>query len=657
MGSLSTKPRRSILWLLAFSYTVVFLAGAVFYRLQFWPFGEGYYAILKEFELKELLNFLETFHVLECFIVVSLFYLIARTRSRLAIFLGVLGFVYIFFWGLWIVSDMMTGVGINQAVLFHLFSGIEGADYSQFLKEISAAVIFLLLAIFVVIFSLGVGWRARKTPERSTRMLPLGMGLVMVVAAWLVSPWHQDIMMLADTYSRIKGDQARRLDAMYVVEPRVIGNNKNLVVLYLEGVERTYFNDTLFPGLLPNLSRLREASLSFSGIEQSPGAGWTIAGMVNTQCGIPLVTPGAGINEMGHVEHFLPEAKCIAEILAANGYHTMYIGGASGKFAGKASFLRQHGFMEVRDRDYFQTEQPLPESAFSGWGVYDDTLLQIVYDEFVALSEEDGPFALFALTMDTHPPNHHVPPSCEGVHYGDGSSKALNSLRCTDRLVSELIDRIRRSPYYENTTLVVLSDHLSMVNDAKVALDKAPSRENLLMIFDTSMPPGQRHVKGTMVDVGATLLDVLDASETRLGFGRSLLASNGQEASYTSAFYDGESLAGYLSFSRQLWDMPSVVGRIYSDGNGGVILGESLVDAPFFSVLDSHNKVVEIYFDDFAEKLDELQQGARYLYALSCENMRGAESGVCLVSGLKGISEKIFSAVELGNGVRAADLL
>ncbi|SDL04027.1 phosphoglycerol transferase [Modicisalibacter muralis] len=657
MGAMPNKPRRGFPWSLAFSYIAVFMAGAVFYRLRLWPFGEGYYAALKAFELEALLSFLDSYHVLEGFVVVCLFYLMARTRSRLAIVLGVLGFVYIFLWGLWVVSDMMTGVGINQAVIFHLFSGTEGADYSQFLGEIAVAVIFLLLAVSVVVFSLGVGWRSRRTPKRRTRMLPLGMGFVMLVAAWLVSPWHQDIMVLADSYSRINSDQARRLDAMYVVEPRVIENKQNLVVLYLEGVERTYFNDKLFPGLLPNLSRLRETSLSFSGIEQSPGAGWTIAGMVNTQCGIPLVTPGAGINDMGHVERFLPEAKCIAEILAENDYQTVYIGGASGKFAGKGSFLRQHGFMEVKDRAYFQTEQPLPESAFSGWGLYDDTLLQIVYDEFVALSEEDGPFALFALTMDTHPPNHHVPPSCEGVHYGDGSSKALNSLRCTDRLVSEFIDRIRRSPYYENTTLVVLSDHLSMVNDAKVALDKAPQRENLLMIFDASMPSGERHVQGTMVDIGATLLDVLDASETRLGFGRSLLGSNGQEASYSSAFFAEQSLAGYLSFSRQLWDMPSVVGRIYSDGNGGVILGESLVDAPFFSVLNSQNKVVEIYFDDFAEKLDELQRGARYLYALSCESTRSAESGVCLVSGLKGVSEKIFSSVELGNGIRAAELL
>src|SRR5699024_7906866 len=106
-----------------------------------------------------------------------------------------------------------------------------------------------------------------------------------------------------------------------------------------------------------------------------------------------------------------------------------------------------------------------------------------------------------------------------------------------------------------------------------------------------------------------------------------------------------------------LWDMPSIIGRIYSDGNGGVILGKSLVDAPFFSVLNSHNKVVEIYFDDFAEKLGQLQQGARYLYALSCENTRDAESGVCLVSGLKGVSETIFSSGELGRGGRAAELL
>lgn len=656
MGSMSDKPRRSLFWPLALSHSLVFVAGAVCYRLRLWPFGEGYYAAITAIEPIGVLGFLATIHALEGFVVLCLFYLIARSRSRLAIVLGVLGFFYVFLWGLWVVSDMMTGVGINQSVIFHLFSGTEGADYSQFLEEVAVAVAFLSLALAILVFSLGVGWRARRSPERRARMRPLVLGIALLASGWLVSPWHHDFMTLADSYARINSEQAKRLDTLYVTEPRTIANKKNLVVLYLESVELTYFNEALFPGLLPNLNRLREASLSFSGIEQSPGAGWTIAGMVNTQCGIPLVTPGAGINQMGHVQHFLPEAKCLAEILAANGYHTVYIGGASGEFAGKGGFLRQHGFMEVKDRAYFQTERPLPESAFSGWGLYDDTLLDIVHEEFVTLSAEDGPFALFALTMDTHPPNANVPPSCVGLEYGDGSRKALNSLRCTDRLVGAFIEKIRRSPYYENTTLVVLSDHLAMVNDAKALLDKAQRRENLLMVFDTSLPPGERDVRGTMVDVGATLLDVLDASETRLGFGRSLLAANEVKPSYSSAFFADENLADYLSFSRQLWDMPSVVGRIYSDGNGGVVFGENLVDAPFFSVLDSQNKIVEIYFDDFAEKLDQLHQGARYLYALSCERARGGDSGVCLVSGLKGAGEKIFSPMELVEGVRAAEL-
>ncbi|SHF85219.1 phosphoglycerol transferase [Modicisalibacter ilicicola DSM 19980] len=643
-------------WFLAFISIVVFAAGALAYF--HWP------GSLNPLDVDDAIDALVDWHAFGALVVLGLVVLILSTRSASMIVLGLFGFVYILFWGVWLVADMMTGVGINQSVLFHFFSGTEGADYSQFWREILVFAGFVALALASLVLPVLKIRRHRRhprTPRRSSArsiMASLALGGLLVGTGWLASPWHRDLMALTRTYSLLDGDQERRLEALYDTDRRTVSRDKNLVVLYLESFEATYFDERLFPDLLPELRELRQASTHFSGIAQTPGAGWTIAGLVNTQCGLPLVTPGAGGNDMGRVERFLPKAKCLAEYLGENGFETVYMGGASGEFAGKDRFLTQHGFDIVRDKHYFQEWQDATHSEFSGWGAYDDELLERTYAEFVELSKQDTPFALFALTMDTHHPHGHLSPSCEGVRYRDGEIRTLNALHCADRLVARFIERVRRSPYYADTRLVVLSDHLAMVNDAKELIDRADKRENLLMLFDSDVAPGERRVQGTMLDVGATLLSLMKADRTALGFGRSLLEQPMPTTrSYTADYYTTGDVTEYLSFARGLWDMPTVFGEIRSNGKG-VLLGDNRLEAPFFSVLNEHNKVVELYFHNFAEHIDGLKEGARYLYALECEeSLRGDSAGVCLVSGLKGAGERVFSSTELIDGILAADIL
>ena len=84
---------------------------------------------------------------------------------------------------------------------------------------------------------------------------------------------------------------------------------RNIVWLYLESLERTYLDESLFPGLMPNLGSLEEESVSFTNVHQIYGTGWTIAGMVASQCGIPLVTPNGNKNSMSGMDQFLPGAE------------------------------------------------------------------------------------------------------------------------------------------------------------------------------------------------------------------------------------------------------------------------------------------------------------------------------------------------------------
>lgn len=62
----------------------------------------------------------------------------------------------------------------------------------------------------------------------------------------------------------------------------------NRVLSYAESLERTSFDEGVFPGVLPRLGERQAQGLNFTGIDQLPGMGWTAAGMLGSQCGTPL---------------------------------------------------------------------------------------------------------------------------------------------------------------------------------------------------------------------------------------------------------------------------------------------------------------------------------------------------------------------------------
>ena len=78
-----------------------------------------------------------------------------------------------------------------------------------------------------------------------------------------------------------------------------------------------------------------------------------MSGIVSTQCGIPLRTGDVGardgdaMNELGgNVASYLPGATCLGDVLQANGYEGVFMGGANGAFSGKSQFFLSHGYGE-----------------------------------------------------------------------------------------------------------------------------------------------------------------------------------------------------------------------------------------------------------------------------------------------------------------------
>ena len=293
---------------------------------------------------------------------------------------------------------------------------------------------------------------------------------------------------------------------------------RNLILIYAESLEQTYFDDEVFPGLMTQMKSIREGAVWFSDIRQYPGTGWTVAGMVASQCGIPLISRTHGNQILASFEDPFADVTCLAEFLEGQGYLNTYIGGASLDFAGKGAFLKSNGYDLVLGRNEFP-----PTAQANSWGLYDDRLLYEAEDIIKTIADADRPFLVTLLTLDTHHPYGHPSPSCRDRK--EFSQDILAAVDCSDRLLSDFVRSIVNSPLGENTVVAVVSDHLAMRNTAWSQLN-SKERRLLFMILGTPLKARKIETPGSHFDIGPTLLEAMGFHNKKLGLGRSLLSNS-----------------------------------------------------------------------------------------------------------------------------------
>lgn len=547
---------------------------------------------------------------------------------------------------LWWFVDSLSGDGVNAATLYHLQAGIEGAGVADFDGPIATCVLLLLASLLPL--ALPKLRRFRRPGGGGAAVAAFAGALGVAV---LASPLYADGVRM---YRLAQPADASAVASEYAVPGRPLASRRNIVWIYGESLERTYLDQKAFPGLMPNIARLAGEGLDFRGIASDEGSGWTIGGMVASQCGVPLTAARGDENSLGRMGSFLPEARCLGDYLREQGYHNAFVGGADGAFAAKASFLASHGYDDVRDLAFFH-ERGIDPSHFSTWGVHDDVMLDEAWDEFQALSRAGRPFMLTALTMDTHHPAGHLPVSCKGTRYDSryGDIGLLKALKCSDRLVSGLVERIRNSPWGDDTLIVVSSDHLAMPNDLSQVLAKL-KRENLLLFLGKGIAPRQVvATAGSTLDSGATLLQLLDGRTRALGFGRSLLSPEAPQSASAAAVRDGgRDYPRYLAFARGLWTGGKT--RTLRVEDDRVRIGVQQVRPPVLLHYDAQWNLDGIDLEDVPNRFRRGDDGHAMAYVDRCTAFDddAPESGWCALLVDRDHGARLYGAAELGRGVR-----
>ncbi|HFD32984.1 MAG TPA: phosphatidylglycerol--membrane-oligosaccharide glycerophosphotransferase, partial [Gammaproteobacteria bacterium] len=417
-----------------------------------------------------------------------------------------------------------TGDGIDEATIYHLEYGLSGAGFLEY----SWLIISTLIVFILGMLSLAIIILRQNNTKSAYTINPFWL-LSFLGISLLLNPAVIDFYNIKKEFSgAISSKNLTNFNKSYrkpdIKESKK--RHKNIVFIYAESLERTYFDNEMFPGLIKGLREIELKNLSFTNIKQVSGTGWTVAGITASQCGLPLFTASHG-NSMSGMDNFLPSVICLGDILKEKGYQLNYMGGASLDFAGKGKLFKTHGFSNVLGRDELLPK--IENKAYkTGWGLYDDSLFDMVYEHFSELSKTDKKFGIFMLTLDTHHPNGHPSKSCKGKEYKEGDNSILNAVSCSDYLISNFIKKISKSSYADKTLVVLVSDHLAMRNSAYDLLKKN-DRRNLFMVIE----PGKNSFSkvdtiGSTMDIGSTILPFLGYTGD-IGLGRDLLNSENLE--------------------------------------------------------------------------------------------------------------------------------
>lgn len=294
---------------------------------------------------------------------------------------------------------------------------------------------------------------------------------------------------------------------------------RNLILIYVESLEQAYGDAELFGrDLLAPLRRL--GGHSFPSYRPVPGTTWTIASMVATQCGVPLkVYAESDLDQTGAGKVFLPGATCLGDVLQAHGYRNVFLGGASLSFAGKGTFLRDHGYAEAWGRKEWERSPLAVRDRNAAWGLYDNKLLENARLKLAELHAAGQPFNLTILTLDTHNPFGFLSPTCREA----GVVDFKGIVTCSAEHIARFVEFAQTQGYLKNTVVVIIGDHLTARNPLWEQLQQVGSSRrmfNLILAEDGPQPNTQELLP---YDMFPTVLELvgLGVKGDRMGLGYS----------------------------------------------------------------------------------------------------------------------------------------
>lgn len=274
-----------------------------------------------------------------------------------------------------------------------------------------------------------------------------------------------------DSYIVAQSKESSLFEEYYVdatdVELNFPEDKRNLIYIYVESLETSNISKEnggiVNKSYTPNLEKLALENINFSNTEKLGGAlqinntEWTMAALISHTSGIPFKISMDTSFYNNYINSF-PRLYNLGDILEENGYNNYFMIGSDAEFGGRKGFFETHGNHTVYDYEYAKENDYIDDDYYVWWGYEDKKLFEFAKEKIKEASKEKEPFNFTMLTVDTHFTDGYMDDSCEEVF----DNKYANSFYCSDSKIGEFVDWIKKQDFYENTTIIIVGDHMTM---------------------------------------------------------------------------------------------------------------------------------------------------------------------------------------------------
>jgi phosphoglycerol transferase len=432
-----------------------------------------------------------------------------------------------------------------DSILFTLFADMDGVNQGIVWRFIFGVILPAL--IISAVLMLALFFKPKKSFAFSTKkgkkfeIYPFKKVICVVLSVMLCCGLTVFAADKSGLFRHLRlASQETEIYEQKFVDPKTVNiefpkDKQNLIVIFLESVETTFVTTDKGGArevdLIPELYELAQENLNFShndsfgGASTLTGGTWTIGAMVSQTSGIPLQIPSdiSDHNNYGQ-ESFLPGVTSLSDILHENGYYQALMVGSDAKFGGRRQYYEQHGTDAIFDLFTAREEGIIPDDYYVWWGMEDEYLFQYAKQELTNISKQEKPFAFTMLTVDTHAWGGYICDLC-----GDEYEKQYDNVyTCASKQIYDFVRWIQEQPFYENTTVVITSDHLTMDSEYITrTVDEGYDRRVYNCFINSRVEPEQAKNRDfSTLDMLPTILASLGCKidGNRLGLGTNLFS-------------------------------------------------------------------------------------------------------------------------------------
>src|SRR5882672_2150944 len=248
----------------------------------------------------------------------------------------------------------------------------------------------------------------------------------------------------------------------------------------------------------------------------------------------------------------------LGSVFKEKGYEPLYLYGGYAYFDNMEAFFSGNGYTVI-DRTAIKSGDISYENI---WGVADEDIFKLSINELDKRWAAQRPFFAHIMTVSNHRPFAYpagridLPP---GTREG--------AVKYTDFAIGQFIDRARAKPWFGRTLFAIVADHTHK-GRGRTELPLENYHIPLIVYSPGHLRPGRIDTVASQIDVGPTLLGVLDFSYRSRFFGHDILRNG---AKHPRALFANYQTVGYYRDGVVVELKPKGRYRIVDAGSGRAI--------------------------------------------------------------------------------------